>query len=88
MNGTAEQMFRSLVERIETLSEEKDTIARDIRDVYLEARGQGFDVKVLRRIIKDRKKDRAERQEEETLYKMYASAIGLLPLFDTAETEQ
>ncbi|MBS3648849.1 DUF2312 domain-containing protein [Pseudaminobacter sp. 19-2017] len=69
--------LRALIERIERLEEEKQTIADDIKDVYGEARGTGFDVKALRTLIRMRKKDSAERQEEEAILDLYMSAIGM-----------
>lgn len=70
--------LRALVERIERLEEEKRTIAEDIKDVYSEAKGNGFEVKVLRRLIRLRKKDAAERQEEQAILDLYCSALGMI----------
>lgn len=69
--------LRAFVERIERLSEDKQTIADDIKDVFAEAKGSGFDTKALRTIIKLRKKDRAEREEEETILDLYKAALGM-----------
>ena len=68
--------MRSIVERIERLEEEKKTIAADIKEVYAEAKGNGFDTKILRKVVALRKKDRAKRQEEEAIMDLYLSAIG------------
>ncbi len=76
---TASRQLKSLVERIERLEEEKKAIADDIRDVFAEAKGQGFDTKVMRQVIRLRKKDTAERQEEEALLDLYLHALGMLP---------
>lgn len=66
----------SIVERIERLAEEKKTISDDIKEVYSEAKGNGFDVKVLRKVIAMRKKDLAERQEEQSMLDVYLNALG------------
>jgi uncharacterized protein (UPF0335 family) len=69
--------LKALIERIERLEEEKTTIAEDIKDVYAEAKGTGFDTKAIRTIIRLRKKDQAERQEEESILDLYKAAIGM-----------
>lgn len=69
--------LRSLVERIERLEEEKRTISDDIKDIYAEAKGNGFDTKAIRTIIALRKKDAAERDEEETILDLYKAALGM-----------
>ncbi len=69
--------LKSIVERIERLEEEKKTIADDIKEVYAEAKGTGFDTKAIRTIIRLRKKDQAERQEEETILDLYKAALGM-----------
>lgn len=71
--------LRAFIERIERLEEEKKTISDDIKDVYAEAKGTGFDTKAIRTIIKIRKKDAAERQEEETILDLYKAALGIEP---------
>ena len=68
--------LKSIVERIERLEEEKKTIADDIKEVYAEAKGNGYDVKVLRKVVRIRKQDRAKRLEEEAILDLYLSAIG------------
>lgn len=73
----ASGQLRALIERIERLEEEKKTIADDIKDVYAEAKGTGFDTKAIRTIIRLRKKDQAERQEEEAILDLYKSALGM-----------
>lgn len=72
----AADRLRSFLERIERLEEEKAVIAGDIKEVYAEAKGEGYDTKILRKIIRLRKMDRAERQEEEALMELYLSALG------------
>ncbi len=79
----AQGQLRSLVERIERLEEEKKTIAGDIKEVYAEAKGHGFDTKILRKVVSLRKKEVAEREEEQSLLDIYMEALGMLP----AETE-
>ena len=74
--------LRSIVERIERLEEEKKTIADDIRDVYAEAKGNGFDVKALRAIVRMRKQDENERAEAEAILDTYRAALGMLPVED------
>jgi uncharacterized protein (UPF0335 family) len=68
----------SIVERIERLEEEKKSIADDIRDVYAEAKGNGFDVKALREVIRIRKLDAQERAEREAILETYMAALGML----------
>ena len=72
----AKDQLKAIIERIERLEEEKKTISDDIRDVYAEAKGNGFDTKVLRKVVRMRKQDKAKRQEEEALIDLYLSAIG------------
>jgi len=74
--GIAAGQLKSLIERIERLEEEKKALAEDIREVYAEAKGNGFDAKIMRQVIRARKKDTAERQEEEALFDLYMSAVG------------
>ncbi|MYZ48511.1 DUF2312 domain-containing protein [Propylenella binzhouense] len=76
---SAANQLRSFVERIERLSEELKGIQDDIKDVYAEAKGNGFDTKVLRKIIALRKKDAAEREEEEAILELYMQALGMIP---------
>lgn len=69
--------LRSFIERIERLEEEKKTIADDIKEVFAEAKGTGFDTKAMRTLIRLRKKDQAERQEEEAILDLYMAALGM-----------
>jgi uncharacterized protein (UPF0335 family) len=69
--------LRAFVERIERLEEEKRTIADDIKDVYAEAKGNGFDVKILRKVVSLRRQDLNKRQEEEAILDLYMSALGM-----------
>jgi uncharacterized protein (UPF0335 family) len=69
--------LKALIERIERLEEEKASLAGDIREVYAEAKGNGFDTKAMRKIIAMRKKDFAERREEEAILDLYMQALGM-----------
>lgn len=81
MSNTTDEVshdqLRSFVERIERLEEEKKTIGDDIKDVYAEAKGNGFDTKVLRKVIALRKQDSSERQEQEAILDLYLQALGM-----------
>ncbi|OKO67480.1 DUF2312 domain-containing protein [Bradyrhizobium sp. NAS96.2] len=74
----ARDQLKSIIERIERLTEEKKTIADDIRDVFAEAKGNGFDVKALRAIIKIRQQDPIDREAEEAILETYMQALGML----------
>jgi len=76
LNGNAQSQLRSVVERIERLDLEKSEIAEQIKEVFSEAKGNGFDVKSIRKVVKLRKQDRAKRQEEEAILDLYLSALG------------
>ena len=75
--GATGARLRSIIERIERLEEEKQGIADDIKEVFAEAKGDGFDVKTIRQIIRIRKKDPSDRQEEEALLETYMAALGM-----------
>ena len=75
--GIAAKRLRSFIERIERLEEEKAALAADIREVYAEAKGDGFDAKTMRQIVKLRKLDSADRAEQEALLDLYKAALGL-----------
>ena len=74
-NVAADQL-RLFIERIERLEEEKKGLQDDIKEILAEAKGNGFDVKVLRKVVRIRKQDRAKRLEEEAILDLYLSAIG------------
>ncbi|MGB5215021.1 MAG: DUF2312 domain-containing protein [Anderseniella sp.] len=74
----AQGQLRSLIERIERLEEEKKAIAADIKEIYGEAKSNGFDTKIMRKVVSLRKKDSAERQEEEAILDLYLSALGMI----------
>jgi len=77
VGGVAGARLKSFVERIEKLEEEKSAVSTDIKDVYGEAKGTGFDVKTLRKLIRLRKMDEEKRREEDELLELYRTAIGL-----------
>ena len=74
----AKDQLKAFIERVERLEEEKKTLADDIRDVYAEAKGNGFDVTALKTIVRLRKQDANERAEEETILETYMQALGML----------
>ena len=74
----AKEQLKAFVERIERLEEEKKTTSDDIRDVYAEAKGSGYDVKALRTIVRLRKQDVNERREQEAVLETYLHALGML----------
>ena len=74
----AKDQLKAIIERVERLEEEKKAISDDIRDVFAEAKVNGFDVKALRTIVKMRKQDANERQEEEAILETYLHALGML----------
>ena len=75
--GIAADRLRSLVERIERLEEERKALGNDVNDIYAEAKSAGFDVKVLRQVIRLRKLDPAEIEEQDTLLDLYRRALGM-----------
>lgn len=75
--GVAGERLKQFIEKIERLEEEKAGIGADIRDVYAEAKSTGFDAKVIRQIVRLRKMDRNDRQEQEELLELYKAAIGM-----------
>ena len=93
---SAQKQLRQLVEQIERLEEEKKALSGDIRDKFAEAKGLGFDVKALRKIVSLRKKSATDRQEEEAILAVYMHALGMIdempdlprsPAMDEAEDE-
>lgn len=75
--SVAQDQLRAFIERIERMEEEKKAIADDIKEIYAEAKGNGFDIKVLRQIVRIRKQDHAERMEQEALLELYMAALGM-----------
>lgn len=76
-HGIARDQLRAFIERIERLEEEKKAISDDIKEVYAEAKGSGFDTKVMRQIVRIRKQDRNERAEQEAILDLYMHALGM-----------
>lgn len=76
MTAAAQGRLRTIVERIERLEEDKQAVMNDIKEVFAEAKGEGYDVKVLRKVVRLRKQDKVKRQEEEAILDLYLSAIG------------
>lgn len=75
-NANGQTKLRSIIERIERIEQDKAAVAADLKEVFAEAKGDGFDTKILRKVIRLRKQDSAARQEEEALIDLYISAIG------------
>ena len=78
-SSAAKDQLRAFVSRIERLEEEKAALAADLREVYAEAKANGFDTRTLRRVVQIRKQDSAERQEQEALLDLYLHALGMMP---------
>ncbi len=77
-NSIAKDQLKSIIERVERLEEDKKAISDDIKDVYSEAKGNGYDVKALRRIVALRKQDPDKRAEQEAILDTYMHALGML----------
>lgn len=75
--GIAADRLRSIIERIERLEEERRALADDIKDIYTEAKSAGFDAKVIRQIVRIRRQEPAEVEEQETLLDLYRRALGM-----------
>ena len=76
-NGFAAGQLKSLIERVERLEEEKGALAADIREVYSEAKGHGFDTKIMRQVVRLRRLETSERQEQEAVLDLYLAALGM-----------
>jgi uncharacterized protein (UPF0335 family) len=79
VGGIAGDRLKSFVERIERLEEERRALGNDIKEVYAEAKGTGFDVKIMRQVIRLRRLDKDDLDEQETLLDIYRRALGMLP---------
>jgi uncharacterized protein (UPF0335 family) len=77
--GIAREALQSFVERIERLDDEKRALSEDIKEIYAQAKGSGFEPKIIRQIIKIRKTDKDKLDEEESLLELYKRALGMLP---------
>lgn len=86
-SSVGREQLRAIVERVERLEEEKKAIADDIRDIYAEAKANGFDTKVLRQVVRLRKQDISERQEQDAIRDLYLQALGMLPDFEPADED-
>ena len=84
VGGISGEYLRSYIERIERLEEEKKAIADDIKEVFAEAKGNGFDTKTIRQILKIRGMDTSEVEEQDYLLDVYKRALGMLPELDEA----
>jgi uncharacterized protein (UPF0335 family) len=87
IGGIAGEQLRSFIERIERLEDEKRATATDIKEVFAEAKGIGLDTKIMRQIIKIRRMDKDDLDEQETLRDVYMRALGMLPLVDREAAE-
>ncbi|HEX5280645.1 MAG TPA: DUF2312 domain-containing protein [Micropepsaceae bacterium] len=76
-NGFAAGQLKSLIERIERLEEEKGALSADIREVYSEAKGHGFDTKIMRQVVRLRRLETSERQEQDAILDLYLAALGM-----------
>ena len=76
LTSAAQGRLRSIIERIERLEEDKAAVMADQKEVFAEAMGEGYDVKILRKVIRIRKQDKAKRQEEDAILDLYLSALG------------
>jgi len=76
LNGTAQAQIKSIIDRVERLESEKAEISEQIKEVYTEAGGNGFDVAILKKVVRLRRIDRAKRQEADAILDLYLSAIG------------
>ena len=77
LNSTAQGQLKSIIERVERLEVEKAEIMEQIKEVYAEAKGNGFDVKIMRKIVAIRRQDREKRREEEEILDLYLNALGI-----------
>ncbi len=87
VGGIAGDRLKSFIERIERLEEEKKALANDIKEVYAEAKGTGFDVKIMRQVIRLRRMDKDDLDEQETLLDVYRRALGMLPAEESEAAE-
>jgi uncharacterized protein (UPF0335 family) len=87
VGGIAGERLRSFIERIERLEEERRTLGADIKEVYAEAKGAGFDAKIMRQLIRIRRMDKDDLDEQETLLDIYKRALGMLPDAASAAAE-
>lgn len=84
LNGTAQRQLRTVIERIERFEEEIAELREGLKEVLAEAKGNGFDTKIVRKVVRIRKMDPAKRAEEESLIDLYMAGIGSIPAFEAA----
>jgi uncharacterized protein (UPF0335 family) len=84
LNSTAHTQLAAIVSRLERMAEDAAALKADTKEVFAEAKGNGFDVKIIRKILRIRAADKAKLQEEEAMIDLYLSALGELPLFSKA----
>lgn len=87
LNSTAQTQIRSVIDRVNRLEIEKEEVSAQIKDVYSEAKANGLDTKILRKVVRELKKDRAKRQEEATIMDLYMHAAGEGPAFEPARAD-
>ena len=85
VGGVTAEQLKAYIERIERLEEEKAEIAAQVREVFAEAKAEGFDTKVMRQVLKLRKMDASDRAEQESLLELYLSALGMAPELASAD---
>ena len=78
LTATAQGRLRTIIERLERLEEDKQAVMTDMKEVFAEAKGEGYDVKTLRKILRIKKQDKAKRQEEEAILDLYMSCLDLV----------
>ena len=88
IGGIAGDRLKSFVERIERLEEERKALSNDIKEVYAEAKGTGFDVKIMRQVIRLRRLDKDDLDEQETLIDIYKRALGMLPAAEESKAAE
>ena len=76
LTSAAQGRLRTVIERLERLEEDKQAVMTDMKEVFAEAKGEGYDVKILRKVIRIRKQDKAKRQEEDAILDLYMAALG------------
>ena len=76
LTSAAQGRLRTIIERLERLEEDKQAVMADMKEVFAEAKSEGYDVKILRKVIRIRKQDKAKRQEEDAILDLYMSALG------------
>ncbi len=86
--GISGEQLRQFIEKIERLEQEKRDITDNIKDVFTDAKGQGYDVKIMRQLLKLRKMDADDRAEQEEVLDLYKAALGMIPSFEAQPAEE